>query len=118
MMRGCWYKVPSELFNAPAITKSDIAVYAYVADRLKGKAAGVSVRSVAAAAELSIRQVQLSLHKLVEYGFLSAEPVAGHCTRYRDELLPRPRHREEVNENESVGPELYPQEQDYDKHAG
>lgn len=118
MMRGCWYKVPSELFNDSAITKADIAVYAYTADRLGGKAAGVSVRSVATATELSVRQVQTSLHKLVEYGYLSAEPVAGHCTRYKDELLPE-RKKGGVKGNEyAMESELYPQEQNTHELAG
>lgn len=118
MMRGCWYKVPSELFNDSAITKADMAVYAYTADRLGGKAAGVSVRSVAAATELSVRQVQTSLHKLVEYGYLSAEPVAGHCTRYKDELLPERKKGGARGHEYTVEPELYSEEQDKDQLAG
>lgn len=117
MMRGCWYKVPSELFNDQSITKADMAVYAYVADRLKGKRAGVSVRSVAAAAELSVRQVQLSLRKLVQYKYLSAVPVAGRCTQYRDELLTK-RERGGADNGEAVGPELYPEVKDGDELAG
>ena len=117
MMRGCWYKVPSELFNDVSITKADMAVYAYVADRLKGKRAGVSVRAVAAATELSIRQVQLSLHKLVDYKYLSAEPVAGRCTQYRDELLTH-RERGGAANGEAMGPELYPEIKDGNELAG
>jgi len=115
MMRGCWYKVPSELFNDACITKADMAVYAYVADRLKGKRAGVSVRAVALATELSIRQVQMSLHKLVEYKYLSAVPVPGRCTQYRDELLTK---RGGADNGEAVGPELYPEVKDGDELAG
>lgn len=117
MMRGQWYKVPSELFNDTEITKADMAVYAYVADRLGGKEAGVSVRCVAAVTELSVRQVQLSLHKLVEYGYLSAKPVAGHCTRYKDELLPQ-RKRGGAAGEYTVEPELRSQEQDAHELAG
>lgn len=115
MMRGCWYKVPSELFNDTSITKADMAVYAYVADRLKGKRAGVSVRSVAAATELSVRQVQLSLRKLVEYKYLSAVPVAGRCTQYRDELL---RKKGGADSGQDMGPELHPEIEDSDVLAG
>ena len=117
MMRGCWYKVPSELFNDPSITKADMAVYAYVADRLKGKRAGVSVRAVAAAAELSIRQVQKSLRKLVEYKYLSAVPVAGRCTQYRDELLTH-HQKGGTDSGQDMGPELRPEIENSDVLAG
>lgn len=118
MMRGCWYKVPSELFNDSCITKADMAVYAYVADRLKGKRAGVSVRSVAAATELSGRQVQLSLHKLVEYGYLNAQPQPGRCTLYQDELLPRDRKGGVKGYEHAVESELRQEVQDKDFLAG
>lgn len=88
MMRGQWYKVPSDLFNDPEVTKADMAVFAYVADRIKGEARPVSVRSVAAAAELSRRQVQLSLRKLCERGYLSAQERTGAATVYSQALLP------------------------------
>lgn len=88
MMRGQWYKVPSDLFNDPEVTKADMAVFAYVADRIKGEARPVSVRSVAAAAELSRRQVQLSLRKLCERGYLSAQERSGAATVYTQTLLP------------------------------
>ena len=88
MMRGQWYKVPSDLFNDPAISKADMAVFAYVADRIKGEARPVSVRSVAAAAELSRRQVQLSLRKLCERGYLSAQERSGAASIYSQSLLP------------------------------
>ena len=88
MMRGQWYKVPSDLFNDPEVTKADMAVFAYVADRSKGEERPVSVRSVAAAAELSRRQVQLSLRKLCERGYLSAQERSGAATVYSQQLLP------------------------------
>lgn len=88
MMRGQWYKVPSDLFNDPEVTKADMAVFAYVADRIKGEERPVSVRSVAAAAELSRRQVQLSLRKLCERGYLSAQERSGAATVYSQQLLP------------------------------
>lgn len=87
MMRGQWYKVPSDLFNDPEVTKADMTVFAYVADRIKGEARPVSVRSVAAAAELSRRQVQLSLRKLCERGYLSAQERSGAATVYSQQLL-------------------------------
>lgn len=88
MMRGQWYKVPSDLFNDPEVTKADMSVFAYVADRIKGEARPVSVRSIAAAAELSRRQVQLSLRKLCDRGYLSAEERTGAATVYSQQLLP------------------------------
>ena len=88
MMRGQWYKVPSDLFNDPEVTKADMAVFAYVADRIKGEERPVSVRSVTAAAELSRRQVQLSLRKLCDRGYLSAQERTGAATVYSQQMLP------------------------------
>lgn len=88
MMRGQWYKVPSDLFNDPAISKADMSVFAYVADRIKGDPRPVSVRSIAAAAELSRRQVQISLRKLCERGYLSAQERTGAATIYTQQLIP------------------------------
>lgn len=88
MMKGAWYKVPSKLFNDEGITKADMAVYAYTADRLKGKEGAVSVRAVAAATELSVRQVQSSLKKLCERHYLHREERAGRASVYWDLVLP------------------------------
>lgn len=88
MLRGLWYKVPSELFNDEGITKADMAVFAYVADRLKGECKAVSVRSVCAATDYSRRQVQESLKKLTERRYLSAQERPGQCTLYKQLLIP------------------------------
>lgn len=108
MMRGQWYKVPSELFNEPSITKADMAVFAYVADRLKGDTKGVSIRSIICATELSRRQVQKSLKKLCEYRFLKAIERPGDITLYRQTLLPlrvggKPGTESEPNRDELIG---------------
>lgn len=88
MMRGLWYKVPAELFNDSYITKADMAVFAYVADRLKGDTKAVSTQSIQAATELSRRQVQNSLHKLVECKYMQAVERPGKATLYKQLLLP------------------------------
>ena len=99
MMRGLWYKVPSELFNDPAITKADLAVFAYIADRLKGESKPVSVRSVACATEYTQRAVQKSLRKLVERRYLLAEERPGHSTVYTQTLLPIKKTGQSVQED-------------------
>lgn len=88
MMRGLWYKVPAELFNDSYITKADMAVFAYVADRIKGETKAVSLQSIQAATELSRRQIQLSLHKLVECKYMQAVERPGKATLYKQLLLP------------------------------
>ena len=88
MMKGLWYKVPSELFNDNYITKADMAVFAYVADRVKGKTLAVSLRSIQNATELSRRQVQKSLQKLCECRYLSAQERPGESTLYTQLLIP------------------------------
>lgn len=88
MMRGQWYKVPSELFNDPGITKADLAVFAYIADRLKGETRAISVRSIAAATEYTQRAVQKALRRLTERRYLIAEERPGQATVYTQTLLP------------------------------
>lgn len=88
MMKGGWYKVPSELFNCEHITKADMAVFAYVADRIKGESRAVSLRSIQCATELSRRQVQKSLQKLCDYGYMSAQERPGSSTVFTQLLLP------------------------------
>ena len=110
-MKGAWYKVPSVLFNDNAVTKADMAVYAYVADRVKGDAAAVSVRAVAAATELSGRQVQASLKKLCERHYLHREERAGRATLYWDLLLPLGKEGRKRYEH-TLEPSIQAQEQD------
>ena len=105
MMQGLWYKVPADLFNSPYITKADMAVFAYVADRLKDDERAVSLRSIQAATELSRRQVQLSLHKLVECRFLSATERAGRATLYKQLLIPK-RRKEAGDDEYTVEPSI------------
>ena len=88
MMRGLWYKVPADLFNDSGISKADMAVFAYVADRLKGDTKAVSVSSIAAATELSRRQVQYSLRNLCLRNYLIATERPGLCTMYTQRLIP------------------------------
>ena len=88
MMRGLWYKVPAELFNDPEISKADMAVFAYIADRLKGDTKAVSVKATAAATELSRRQVQYSLRNLCLRRYLIAKERPGLCTLYTQTLIP------------------------------
>jgi len=101
MMRGLWYKVPSDLLNCDYISKGDCKVFAYVADRIKGETKAVSVRSIAAATDMSARSVQRSLAKLVECKYLRAETRAGRATLYTQLLIPiSKRDREEGYEDE------------------
>lgn len=84
MMNGLWYKVPGKLMDDERATKADIKVFAYVADRLKGIAGVVSVGAICKATELSRRQVQLSLRKLIACGYLAASERAGRATLYME----------------------------------
>lgn len=102
MMKGGWYKVPGKLMNDPEITKADIMCFAYVADRLKGSIGAVSVRSVQVATELSLRQCQISLHRLVQKGYLHAQERPGACTLYAETLTKSGRVAEALDGSEEV----------------
>lgn len=103
MLKGGWYKVPAKIMNDPEITKADIMVFAYVADRLKGRIGAVSVRTVAVNTELSMRQCQISLHRLAAKGYLQAQERPGACTLYRETLT---NYRTQSEGEEGAGKEV------------
>lgn len=93
MIGGLWLKVPCKLFNDERLTRSDIAVFAYAADKLKDRTDTLPVSQIAAACEISKSTVLRALDKLISYGYMSAQKSAGKPTLYTQLLLPPERRK-------------------------
>ena len=93
MIGGLWLKVPCKLFNDERLTRSDIAVFAYAADKLKNRTDTLPVSQIAAACEISKSTVLRALDKLISYGYMSAQKSAGKPTLYTQLLLPPERRK-------------------------
>lgn len=88
MIGGLWLKVPAKLFNDERMNRSDIAVFAYAADRLKSRTAELPMMEIAAACEISKSTVIRAVKKLCDCGYLEAHKRAGKPTAYRQCVLP------------------------------
>ena len=88
MIGGLWVKVPCKILNDERMSRADIAVFAYMADRLKSKTAAVPISAIAHACEVSERTVIRSIDKLSKCGYLRAEKSKGRATVYTQLLLP------------------------------
>lgn len=88
MIGGLWVKVPCKILNDERMSRADIAVFAYMADRLKSKTAAVPISAIAHACEVSERTVIRSIDKLTKCGYIRAEKSKGRATVYTQLLLP------------------------------
>lgn len=88
MIGGLWLKVPAKLFNDRRMTRADIAVFAYAADRLKSNTAELPISKIAAACEVSERTVMRSIDKLCSCGYLRAAKRPGKPSLYTQLLIP------------------------------
>ena len=88
MIGGLWLKVPTALFNDERMTRSDIAVFAYAADRLKDNTAELPIKKIAEACEVSERTVMRAIDKLCACGYLKADKRPGKSSLYTQLVLP------------------------------
>jgi len=98
MIGGLWLKVPCKLFNDERLTRSDIAVFAYAADKLKDRTDTLPVSQIASACEVSKSTVIRALDKLISYGYMAADKRQGKPTLYTQLLLPPERKRSKKEE--------------------
>lgn len=87
MIGGKWLRVPTQLLTCDELTRADVAVWAYVADKIGDSCAPVSRADIMAACELSESTVKRALRKLVGLHYLHAQERAGAPTVYRQTLL-------------------------------
>lgn len=87
LIGGKWLRVPTQLLTCDELTRADIAVWCYVADRIGDSIAPVSKAQICEACELSESTVKRSLRKLVGLHYLHAQERSGAPTAYRQTLL-------------------------------
>lgn len=92
MINGKWLRVPTKILTDERCSRSEIIVFAYVADKAGESGAQISRAAVAAACELSESTAKRSLHKLVQLNYLSAEERCGAASFYK-QLLLEPKRR-------------------------
>lgn len=99
MINGKWLRVPTKILTDERCSRSDIIVFAYVADKAGESGAQISRAAVAAACELSESTAKRSLHKLVQLNYLSAEERCGAASFYK-QLLLEPKRRSSQRRSE------------------
>lgn len=87
MISGKWLRVPTQLLTCEELTRADIAVWCYVADRIGDAAEPVPRAAIMAACELSESTVKRALRKLVELHYLHAQERPGAPTIFRQTIL-------------------------------
>lgn len=108
MINGKWLRVPTKILTDERCSRSDIIVFAYVADKAGESGAQISRAAVAAACELSESTAKRSLHKLVQLNYLSAEERCGAASFYKQLLLePKRRSSQRRSERRSEPNEKY-----------
>ena len=91
MIGGQWVRVPCQMLTDERISKTDIAIFAYIADKLGDSSKALSRADIAAACECSIATVKRAVARLCEYKYLYADQIPGKPTVYRQTILPAKR---------------------------
>lgn len=87
MIGGKWLRVPTQLLTCEQLTRADIAVWCYIADRIGDETAPVARAAIAAACEISDSSVKRAVRKLIGLHYLHAQERPGAPTVYRQTLL-------------------------------
>ena len=92
LIGGIWYRVPERILQDTELTRSDIAVFAVIADRADGASCQMAASEIAKITNCCIRTVKSSTKRLSERGYISIERAAGGASTYR-QLLLEPKRR-------------------------
>lgn len=92
LIGGVWYRVPDKILTDPTLTRSDIAVFAVIADRADGGSCTLAASEIASLTACCIRTVKTSTKRLSERGYISIERAAGGASTYK-QLLLEPKRR-------------------------
>lgn len=104
MIKGKWLSIPTAILNDEEMTRADVLVFGYIADRARNTGGEVELsRSVIMdACEVSRATVTRSIAKLERKGYLRATRRAGEITAYRQTLLePKPQRKRSSARTES-----------------
>ena len=92
MIGGTWYRVPERILQDPELTRSDIAVFAVIADRADGDTCTMSSRELAELTSCCVRTVKTATKRLMERGYISVQHTTGTASTYK-QLLLEPKRR-------------------------
>lgn len=92
LIGGVWYRVPDKILTDPTLTRSDIAVFAVIADRADGSSCTLTASEIASLTACCIRTVKTATKRLSERGYISIERTAGGASTYK-QLLLEPKRR-------------------------
>lgn len=92
MIGGVWYRVPDKILTDPTLTRSDIAVFAVIADRADGSSCTLPTSEIASTTCCCVRTVKSAIKHLSERGYISVERTAGGASTYK-QLLLEPKRR-------------------------
>ena len=96
MIGGIWYRVPERILQDPELTRSDIAVFAVIADRADGDTCTMSSRELAELTSCCVRTVKTATKRLSERGYISVQHATGAASTYKQLLLePKRRKRQQ-----------------------
>ena len=103
-------RVPCQMLTDNRISKTDIAIFAYIADRLGDDAKPLSRTDIATACECSIATVKRAVARLCECNYLHADQIPGKATVYSQTVLPakrRPGKRAEQEQGKQIDTSKY-----------
>lgn len=92
MIGGVWYRVPDKILTDPTLTRSDIAVFAVIADRADGSSCTLPTSEIASLTSCCVRTVKSSIKHLSDRGYISVQRSAGGASTYK-QLLLEPKRR-------------------------
>ena len=100
MIGGQWLKVPCKAFTDERLTRGDIAVLAYMCDKLKSNTKAIAIADICGACELSKSTALRAVDKLCECGYLRADKRAGKPTLYTQLCIPSSKQQKAQGEPE------------------
>lgn len=92
LIGGVWYRVPDKILQDPTLTRSDIAVFAVIADRADGASCTLAASEIASLTACCVRTVKSATKRLSERGYISIERSSGGASTYK-QLLLEPKRR-------------------------
>lgn len=92
MIGGVWYRVPDKILTDPTLTRSDIAVFAVIADRADGSSCTLPASEIASLTSCCVRTVKSSIKHLSDRGYISVQRSSGGASTYK-QLIMEPKRR-------------------------
>lgn len=92
MIGGIWYRVPEKILLDKNMTRVDIAIFAYIADRADGGEIQISRKELAENVDCSIPSVTRAIKKLSQAHYIEVTESLGDKSIYRQLMLEPKKH--------------------------